>query len=174
LTASRNRGLDSHTGCISAGGSDGFKPGKPAQQKANTKGNMKTKLILTGGIILVAFIFGTSLRRASADPAAGERRHEVVLLKGGENYIFQQLTTNSYITGLSGYTVANSSSSSGAPQFPPPVYLSVYTNGNPTYMITNQTISLAQAMAELISDGFHLQETTRDSNDSYSTYMFVK
>jgi hypothetical protein len=135
---------------------------------------MKTKLILAGIVILAAFVFGTSLRPAHADPTQRERRHEVVLLRAGEDYVAQQLTNNSYIYGYNGFTVANSSSSAGAPQFPPPIYLSVYTNGNYTYTVTNSTFNLAQAMAELISDGFHLQETTRDPNGSYPTYMFVK
>ena len=138
---------------------------------------MKTKFTIIG--LLAAGLFAVLLSGslAESDGASKARRREVVILRGFENYFHQDLGNREYLSGMDGYSVMNSSSSSGAPQFPPPVWLSRYTNGNSTSTITNQLISLAEAMAQLFSEGYQLQSSQRSNEqygEGYTTYLFVK
>jgi hypothetical protein len=100
---------------------------------------------------------------AIATIAAGQlktRNHEVVILKANDYYYTLGTGAGNCGNG-SGYNgafVYNASSSANAPQYKLPVY---WTDcAPPTY--TNTPINFAEAIAQLLEDGFTIQHTSLD------------
>jgi len=114
---------------------------------------------------------------ALAQPA---RRAEVVILQGYAGSIYEQVSTNSYITGPGGFTLYNAGSSSGAPSYALPKTLTtdVYEDGKfhtTTYSnLTVNTQNMVEAIANLLSDGYEIHTAKIDSDNGWQVFMLIK
>lgn len=107
-------------------------------------------------------------------------KHEVVLLTAYSSYFFDEDTNgpvHTYISGQNGFIIYNADSSSGAPHYQGPIYVSTYdTNSQQsTYSVTNSPPSFSQTVANLLNDGYKIVNSS--FNDQYGpspTVLLVK
>ena len=111
------------------------------------------------GLVAIALISAAGIltqTKAKADPQ--RLKHEVVILRGQQNYWYTNLDNRTYNYGYTGFTIYNASTSDGAPQIQNPVWLVHYDGTNTTYTGTNQNTSLSQTIADLLNDGFQIKQ----------------
>jgi hypothetical protein len=116
---------------------------------------MKTHILLAAGIALAAIGAVTTANQNPNEQAWQHDNkgtgHEVVVLHSSESGVGIS-DSNGYTYQYEGIKVYCSSSSRGAPQFPQMGIRSV----NNTTAVVGDLVPLAQAVADLLNDGYHI------------------
>jgi len=141
---------------------------------------MRISLSVVGVALL---ILAATYKPATAEPKP--QKHQAVVLHTQEHYEYQRLSVQETTSRYAGMRVYNSSSSPGAPVFTNLAYY--YTSEYRTnefgqvqqgyYEETTKPIQIADAIAQLLDDGFRIVnvETPSDQFGSGPTrYVFVK
>jgi hypothetical protein len=133
----------------------------------------------------------TKARTPSKTPLAPSPRSQAVVLEASEVYTYEQISCDSYNDAYAGFWVINSSSSPGAPTFPQLAWnynssCFTVTNecgglfGGGTYTqcgsltgLPPEPMQLADALAQLMDDGFKIISIQTPSGQGYGPMQFV-